>query len=179
MLVCQGFTDLSSPHKRGQSQIRAGSTGDKAWGARGHREEIGSIGVCARPQGLALDQRWQPLGQEACKGITQSRTLGQSRRNALQLRPVHSTVQHVCQRAVALEVRRKFAQDIWQRRKLCPITDATAYTTITATACTVLTRREEGSEVHVSNLALQHGIEQGRCGSSQETDVRILPPPGH
>jgi hypothetical protein len=85
-----------------------------------------------------------------------------------------------------LEVRRKFAQDIWQRRQLCPITDASADTTITASADTtitaptglVLTRREEGREVHISNLALQHRIEQGRCSSSQEAEVRLLPPQG-
>jgi hypothetical protein len=91
-------------------------------------------------------------------------------------------------------VRRKFAQDAWQRRKVCRITGVTGCPTITATACPTitatacptiaaiagpaLTRLEEGGEVHVSNLALQHGIEHGRCGSSHEAYVRLLPPQG-
>src|SRR5206468_1210215 len=71
------------------------------------------------------------------------------------------------------------AQDIWQRRKICSITGATTCTTtITVTTSTALARTEEGSEVHVSNLALHHRIEQGRCGSSHEAEVRVLPPEG-
>ena len=62
-----GFHRPAVPHKCGQSQIGAGSAGDKAGGVRRYREEIGPMGVGAGPQRLAPTSGGSPSGKRRAK----------------------------------------------------------------------------------------------------------------